>query len=98
MPIIPIVIPVLQSLAGPFTDVVTSTLTLENPSNDAVIFKVKTTAPKQYCVRPNSGLLKSKDTATISGMYKIQCVIERERAFKVLFFRYEIIHTSCTCV
>lgn len=53
--------------AGPFTEVVTSTLTLRNPTNDPVIFKVKTTAPKQYCVRPNSGLLGSKEEAIISG-------------------------------
>jgi len=28
---------------------------LQNVSDDYVVFKVKTTAPKQYCVRPNSG-------------------------------------------
>lgn len=42
---------------GPFTDVVNSTLTLTNPSDKFVCFKVKTTAPKQYCVRPNSGVI-----------------------------------------
>jgi hypothetical protein len=52
---------------GPYTEVVTSTLTLRNPTNDPVIFKVKTTAPKQYCVRPNSGLLGAKEEAVISG-------------------------------
>ena len=52
---------------GPFTEVVTSTLKLKNPTKDSVIFKVKTTAPKQYCVRPNSGLLKAKEDSTISG-------------------------------
>ena len=58
-----------QSLVsvGPFTEVVTSTLVLHNPSNDPVIFKVKTTAPKQYCVRPNSGLLNSQEQSVISG-------------------------------
>ncbi|CAG2188011.1 VAPA [Mytilus edulis] len=38
---------------GPFTDVVTSELKLTNPSDQKVCFKVKTTAPKRYCVRPN---------------------------------------------
>ncbi|KAI4245042.1 MAG: hypothetical protein L6R40_002641 [Gallowayella cf. fulva] len=39
----------------PFTHEVTQSLRLQNPSNDPIAFKVKTTAPKQYCVRPNSG-------------------------------------------
>ena len=54
---------------GPFSDVVTSHLYLRNPTNDTVIFKVKTTAPRQYCVRPNSGVLNSQEKATISGNY-----------------------------
>lgn len=54
---------------GPFSDVVTSHLHLRNPTNDTVIFKVKTTAPRQYCVRPNSGVLQSQEQATISGTY-----------------------------
>ncbi|XP_064640443.1 vesicle-associated membrane protein/synaptobrevin-binding protein-like isoform X1 [Lineus longissimus] len=43
---------------GPFTDVVTSELTLSNPTDKRVCFKVKTTAPKKYCVRPNSGIIE----------------------------------------
>lgn len=39
----------------PFTQEVTQILRLRNPGPDPVAFKVKTTAPKQYCVRPNSG-------------------------------------------
>ncbi|XP_003373374.1 vesicle-associated membrane protein-associated protein B/C [Trichinella spiralis] len=38
---------------GPFTKVVTTTLQLTNPTDKTVCFKVKTTAPKQYYVRPN---------------------------------------------
>ena len=58
-------------VAGPFTDVVTATLKLSNPTNDTVIFKVKTTAPKQYCVRPNSGMLNPHESADIAG--KVVC-------------------------
>eukprot|EP00294_Goniomonas_avonlea_P002030 CAMPEP_0114540094 /NCGR_PEP_ID=MMETSP0114-20121206/582_1 /TAXON_ID=31324 /ORGANISM="Goniomonas sp, Strain m" /LENGTH=286 /DNA_ID=CAMNT_0001724229 /DNA_START=15 /DNA_END=875 /DNA_ORIENTATION=+ len=32
-----------------------NSLVLRNPTKGFVTFKVKTTAPKQYCVRPNSG-------------------------------------------
>ncbi|CAK1362612.1 unnamed protein product [Cercospora beticola] len=39
----------------PFTHEVSQVLRLHNPNSDPVAFKVKTTAPKQYCVRPNSG-------------------------------------------
>jgi len=37
---------------------VAQTLRLKNPHADPVAFKVKTTAPKQYCVRPNSGRIE----------------------------------------
>ncbi|KAK8005351.1 integral er membrane protein [Apiospora arundinis] len=39
----------------PFTVEVSETLKIRNPNTQPVAFKVKTTAPKQYCVRPNSG-------------------------------------------
>jgi len=53
---------------GPFTDVVTSQLKLTNPSDRQVCFKVKTTAPKQYCVRPNSGLIPPKGVVNVAVM------------------------------
>ncbi|XP_054719441.1 vesicle-associated membrane protein-associated protein B-like isoform X2 [Uloborus diversus] len=53
---------------GPFTDVVTSTLKLVNPLDRRVCFKVKTTAPKKYCVRPNSGVLKPKQVINVAVM------------------------------
>lgn len=40
------------------TQLVKRTLTVSNPNNQPVAFKVKTTAPKQYCVRPNSGRIE----------------------------------------
>lgn len=43
---------------GPLTTTVLRTLTVTNPNGSPVIFKVKTTAPKQYCVRPNSGRIE----------------------------------------
>ncbi|KAF2649496.1 VAMP-associated protein [Lophiostoma macrostomum CBS 122681] len=42
----------------PFQHEVTQVLRLKNPHSDPVAFKVKTTAPKQYCVRPNSGRIE----------------------------------------
>uniref|UniRef100_A0A3B4D6W0 Vesicle-associated membrane protein-associated protein A n=1 Tax=Pygocentrus nattereri TaxID=42514 RepID=A0A3B4D6W0_PYGNA len=53
---------------GPFTDVVTTNLKLRNPSDRKVCFKVKTTAPRRYCVRPNSGVIEPGASVTISVM------------------------------
>lgn len=39
----------------PLTVEVSQTLRIKNSTPTPVAFKVKTTAPKQYCVRPNSG-------------------------------------------
>ncbi|XP_006897071.1 PREDICTED: vesicle-associated membrane protein-associated protein A-like isoform X1 [Elephantulus edwardii] len=53
---------------GPFTDVVTTNLKLRNPSDRKVCFKVKTTAPRRYCVRPNSGIIDPGLSVTVSVM------------------------------
>uniref|UniRef100_A0A3B4AN65 MSP domain-containing protein n=1 Tax=Periophthalmus magnuspinnatus TaxID=409849 RepID=A0A3B4AN65_9GOBI len=53
---------------GPFTDVVTATLKLTNPSHRNVCFKVKTTAPRRYCVRPNSGVIDAGTSVNVSVM------------------------------
>uniref|UniRef100_A0A4X2M5G6 Vesicle-associated membrane protein-associated protein A n=1 Tax=Vombatus ursinus TaxID=29139 RepID=A0A4X2M5G6_VOMUR len=56
-----------QFISCPFTDVVTTNLKLRNPSDRKVCFKVKTTAPRRYCVRPNSGIIDPGLTVTVSG-------------------------------
>ncbi|KAI2640248.1 PapD-like protein [Xylaria nigripes] len=43
------------SFHRPFTVEVVESLKIKNTHNQPIAFKVKTTAPKQYCVRPNSG-------------------------------------------
>ncbi|XP_018601225.1 vesicle-associated membrane protein-associated protein B-like isoform X1 [Scleropages formosus] len=53
---------------GPFTDVVTATLKLANPTDKNVCFKVKTTAPRRYCVRPNSGVIDAGTSINVSVM------------------------------
>lgn len=51
---------------GPFTTAVSAVMTLTNPSDRKVCFKIKTTAPKRYCVKPNSGLIDSKQTVQVT--------------------------------
>ncbi|EGT51124.1 hypothetical protein CAEBREN_21557 [Caenorhabditis brenneri] len=43
---------------GPFTEVTKADLQLRNISSGSVCFKVRTTAPEQYSVQPNSGFLR----------------------------------------
>lgn len=47
---------------------ISSQLKLENPTSQVILFKVKTTAPKDYCVRPNSGTLASGQSIDINVM------------------------------
>ncbi|KAM8868036.1 vesicle-associated membrane protein-associated protein B/C [Synchiropus splendidus] len=53
---------------GPFSDVVTTNLKLSNPTDRNVCFKVKTTAPRRYCVRPNSGIINAGTSINVSVM------------------------------
>lgn len=54
------------TFVGPFTLAVSAVMTLKNPSDRKVCFKIKTTAPKRYCVKPNSGVIDPKETVTIA--------------------------------
>jgi len=49
--------PIELTFTGPFTQAVSSYMKLKNPSDRKVCFKIKTTAPKRYCVKPNSGVV-----------------------------------------
>ncbi|EAA31444.2 hypothetical protein GE21DRAFT_8371 [Neurospora crassa] len=50
----------------PFTVEVSQILRIRNPNTSPVAFKVKTTAPKQYCVRPNSGRIEPGHDVEVS--------------------------------
>lgn len=51
---------------GPFCTAVSSYMRLSNPTENVILFKIKTTAPKKYCVRPNCGVLEPKSTVEIA--------------------------------
>lgn len=42
-------------------------LSLENTGSEPIIFKVKTTAPKLYCVRPNVGRVEPHSKVQVEG-------------------------------
>lgn len=41
---------------------------LSNPTDKPIAFKVKTTAPKRYCVRPNNGILIPGKSVSVAVM------------------------------
>lgn len=51
------------------------TLTLQNPTGDRVAFKVKTTSPKKYCVRPSSGIVEP------GGSKEVQVIMQAQREY-----------------
>ncbi|CAO1377321.1 unnamed protein product [Diamesa serratosioi] len=51
---------------GPFIHPVTSHMSLKNPTDRKILFKIKTTAPKKYCVRPNCGAIEAKSSIEIA--------------------------------
>lgn len=53
---------------GPFDDYVTVSLVIKNPTEKRIAFKIKTTAPKRYCVKPNSGVLDSQQSMKVNGI------------------------------
>ena len=54
---------------------VSSTIKLHNPTDKKVCFKVKTTAPKKYCVRPNSGIIQPQSSVSVAGMLLIKLIL-----------------------
>ncbi|KAG6890835.1 hypothetical protein C0995_003268 [Termitomyces sp. Mi166 len=52
----------------PLTQLVKRSLTITNHNSLPVAFKVKTTAPKLYCVRPNSGRVEPGESLDVSVM------------------------------
>ncbi|KZT18620.1 VAMP-associated protein [Neolentinus lepideus HHB14362 ss-1] len=52
----------------PLTEPRKQTLSISNHNAQPVAFKVKTTAPKLYCVRPNSGRIEPGESVDVSVM------------------------------
>jgi len=63
----------------PFTTVSESSLRLKNPSEKNVAFKIKTTAPQRYCVRPNASTVPPNGEAIIKVMLQPGGTDERHK-------------------
>ena len=60
------------TFVGPFTTAVSAVMSLKNPTDRKLCFKIKTTAPKRYCVKPNSGVIDPKQKVQVAGNSKLQ--------------------------
>ncbi|PKI41828.1 hypothetical protein CRG98_037792 [Punica granatum] len=58
---------------------------LSNKTEQHVAFKVKTTSPKKYCVRPNSGVIKPKSSCDFTVTMQAQRVAPPEMKCKDKF-------------
>ncbi|CAO3639477.1 unnamed protein product [Mucor hiemalis] len=56
------------SFERPLTRIVKQSIKIQNTNSTPVAFKVKTTAPKLYCVRPNSDIIPPGKTADVQIM------------------------------
>lgn len=50
---------------APFTSQAAEHITIKNDSEQTIAFKVKTTAPKVYCVRPNAALVPAGESVDV---------------------------------
>lgn len=51
----------------PLTRLVKKVLIIKNSNNFSIAFKVKTTSPKLFCVRPNAGRIESNESVEVQG-------------------------------
>ncbi|CAH1429924.1 unnamed protein product [Lactuca virosa] len=65
----------------------TSSVHISNISDEYVAFKVKTTSPKRFCVRPNSGIISPKSecsfTVTMQGLRSHPSEVECKDKFLI---------------
>jgi hypothetical protein len=63
-----------QELQFPFElkKQISCSLQLRNNTDDSVAFKVKTTSPKKYCVRPNTGVVSPHSTCEVTVTMQAQ--------------------------
>ncbi|KFD51072.1 hypothetical protein M514_08113 [Trichuris suis] len=69
---------------GPFSKAVQTNLTLTNPTTLPVCFKVKTTAPNEYSVRPNAGIINPKESMSVTIMLHMIPSLEDKNKHKFM--------------
>lgn len=81
---------------GPFVAVQLSTITLTNPTDELITFKVKTTVPKRYCVRPSCGVVEPSETVNVTVMLQpFDCENSEKNKHKFMI-QSMVADSSCT--
>lgn len=63
------ILPDVLEYKSPLTEQSTEYATISNNSAETIAFKVKTTAPKYYCVRPNAAVVAPGETVQIQVIF-----------------------------
>lgn len=81
---------------GPFVAVQMSTITLTNPTDELITFKVKTTVPKRYCVRPSCGIVEPSETVNVTVMLQpFDCEVSEKNKHKFMI-QSMVADSTCT--
>lgn len=73
---------------------------LKNPTDQPILFKIKTTAPKRYCVRPNSGLLEAHSSLEV-GSKSWQIIfrpVSTEQSRHHTFFPFQFVYNHSSLI
>ncbi|XP_002974200.2 vesicle-associated protein 1-3 isoform X1 [Selaginella moellendorffii] len=71
---------------------------LNNVGDEFVAFKVKTTAPKRYCVRPNAGVIQPRGTCDVAFTMQAQREAPADFQCKDKFMILSVVATEQTTV
>lgn len=73
---------------------ISSSLRLVNSTDNYVAFKVKTTSPKKYCVRPNTGIVQPHSSAEVTVTMQAQREAPPDMQCKDKFLVQSVIASS----
>ncbi|XP_074359007.1 vesicle-associated protein 1-2-like [Apium graveolens] len=73
---------------------ISSSLTLLNKTDNHVAFKVKTTNPKKYCVRPNTGVVQPGSTCDVTVTMQAQKEAPPDMQCKDKFLLQSVVTSS----
>nr|CAB3482203.1 unnamed protein product [Digitaria exilis] len=77
---------------------ISCSMQLSNPSNDYIAFKVKTTSPKKYSVRPNLGVVLPRSTCDVLVTMQAQQEPPRDMQCKDKFLVQSVVAPAAITV
>uniref|UniRef100_A0A0E0KT86 MSP domain-containing protein n=1 Tax=Oryza punctata TaxID=4537 RepID=A0A0E0KT86_ORYPU len=75
---------------------ISCSMKLTNRTDDYIAFKVKTTSPKKYCVRPNSGIVPPRSTSDVIVTMQAQREAPADMQCKDKFLVQSVVVTEGT--